>query len=171
MFLEEKFRESRRRKQRRAGDASDEVLIDGNALRLGKSLAHIHVQRGFQSEDERVELVRQRDLERMRVAAFCEIVEADEAQIDIVSFAPAAGNDREIGLCDVVDAQMKETSGSGKRRSVGKQKIGESDRLERMEEEGEEGYWREKREGNRGDLLKRRKGEEEKRVIFKVIVQ
>lgn len=147
------------------------MLIDGDALPLGKTLVHIHVQRGFQSEDERVELVRQRDLERMRVAAFCEIVEADEAQIDVLSFAPAAGNDRKIGLCDAVEAQMKETSGSGQRRGVGKQKIGESDRLEGMEEEEEEGYWREKREGNCGDLLKRRKGEEKEGVIFKAIVQ
>ena len=66
---------------------------------------------------------------------------------------------------------MKETSGSGQRRGVGKQKIGERDRLEGREEEEEEGYWREKREGNRGDLLKRGKGEEKEGVIFKAIVQ
>lgn len=54
---------------------------------------------------------------------------------------------------------------------MGEQKIGESDRLEGMEEEEEEGYWREKREGNRGDLLKRRKGEKKEGVIFKAIVK
>lgn len=103
------------------------MLVDSNALRLGKPFVRIDVQRRFQPEDERVELIRQRDLERMRVAAFCEIVEADETEIDVFSFAPAAGNDGEIGLCDAVDSEMKETNGSWQGGGVREQKIGKSD--------------------------------------------
>ena len=168
LALAEKRRDSGVRQQRRAGQAAEKVLIDRDAFGFAQPFAGIDGQRGFESVDQRVELIGERDLQGVRVAALGEIVETDEAEVDVFALAPAAGKDGRIGFGDAVDAEVKKIGGSGERRSMGEEKIGDCDRLE-WRRKGER-YGRQNGERDRRDLLERREREEEQGLAFQPVV-